>query len=58
MSNEELKNSFKNQPAELEVQLKNELSRPHPNQNRVAEIKKKKLQIKDKIMNLESLQGF
>jgi hypothetical protein len=55
MSNEELKNSFKNQHAELEVQLKNELSRPHPNQNRVADIKKKKLQIKDKIMNLESL---
>ena len=55
MRNEELKNSLQDQHAELEIQLENELSRPHPNQDRVANIKKEKLQIKDKLMSLESL---
>ena len=55
MSNEEIKNSLQDQHAELEIQLENELSRPHPNQDTVANIKKKKLQIKDKLMSLGSL---
>jgi len=55
MSNKELKNSLEDQHAELEIQLENELSRPHANQDMVANIKKKKLQIKDKLMRLESL---
>ena len=55
MSNEELKTSLQDQHAELENQLEHELSLPHPNQDTVANIKKKKLQIKDKLMSLETL---
>ena len=49
---EEQVSALKSRHAELEEILENEVSRPHPDQNRIAGLKKQKLRIKDELVEL------
>jgi len=40
---------LKNRHAELEKTIEDEISRPHPDQNIIASLKKEKLRIKDEL---------
>jgi hypothetical protein len=52
MSTEEQVTALKSRHAELEAILANEVSRPHPDQDFIAGIKKQKLRIKDELVEL------
>ncbi|MBK19387.1 MAG: hypothetical protein CMM52_11190 [Rhodospirillaceae bacterium] len=51
---DEAKSSLEMHHADLENQLIEELNRPQPDQNIIAEIKKQKLRIKDELSGLNA----
>lgn len=54
MAEQEVVSQLKTQHAKLELAIRNELARPHPDDAAIRTLKRKKLRVKDELLKLHA----
>lgn len=54
MAEQEIVSQLKSEHANLELAIENELARPHPDEDTIGKLKRKKLRIKDELLKLHA----